>query len=613
MCGIAGLAGVPHASGGTRTRAMLDQLLHRGPDAEGLAAGPGWTIGVRRLAIIDLVSGDQPVMSEDGRVQAVLNGEIYNYRELRQELVGRGHELRSQGDSEVLVHLWEDLGPAMLARLRGMFALALIDEGKRCLFLARDRVGKKPLYWARPEGGLVFASELKALRAGLPQRPAVAPGALRAFLQWGFVPERQCIAQGVQKLPPGSWLQLDLGTGEIRQQRYWDLRLEPRPELTTEEAAEQLRAALDEAVRLRLRADVPLAVFLSGGLDSGVVTALAARHQADLRALCVEMAGTPSEAGLARATAEKVDVRLEVVRVGAEASVSLLDSLATVFDEPLADPSCLPTLLVAQAVRGYATVVLNGDGGDEVLAGYRRHLAAHLRDRPAARLAAYAGAAVASHLPLRRQRRDWAHRLSAGLAPGADPYMEWGAVKLSPAEVGALLGEEPAPSYPVALGFEAAGGDTFGAVRALDLGFFLPGDLLPKMDRATMAVSLEARSPLLDHEVLELCATFPVEALLAGRRTKAVLRALAVGLLPEEVCEAPKRGFEPPLAAWLAGGWAGEVATVLEDPEAAISTIAPVERRKAWRNWQRRPDRERAARAVYTLVTLEHWLRRWAS
>lgn len=613
MCGIAGLAGLPHASGGKRTRAMLDQLMHRGPDAEGLSAGPGWAIGVRRLAIIDLVSGDQPVASEDGRVQAVLNGEIYNYRELRQELVGRGHTLRSQGDSEVLVHLWEDLGPAMLARLRGMFALALVDEGKRCLFLARDRVGKKPLYWARPEGGLVFASELKALRAALPQRPAVDPGALRAFLQWGFVPEKQCIAQGVQKLPPGSWLQLDLGSGEIRQQRYWDLRLEPRPGLGVEEAAGRLRATLDEAVRLRLRADVPLAVFLSGGLDSGVVAALAARHQADLRALCVEMAGAPSEAGLARATAEKAGVRLEVVKVAPEASVPLLGSLATVFDEPLADPSCLPTLLVAHAARGYATVVLNGDGGDEALAGYRRHLAAHLRDRPGARLAAYAGAAVASRLPLRRQRRDWAHRLSAGLAPGADPYMEWGPVKLSPTEVGALLGEEPAPSYPVALGFEAVGSDAFGAVRALDLGFCLPGDLLPKMDRATMAVSLEARSPLLDHEVLELCATFPVEVLLAGRRTKAVLRALAAGLLPDEVRAAPKRGFEPPLAAWLAGAWAGEVRTVLEDPQAAISAVAPVERRRAWSNWQRRPDRERAARAVYTLVTLEHWLRRWAS
>lgn len=611
MCGIAGLAGLPHGSGGTRARAMLDQLLHRGPDAEGLAAGPGWVLGVRRLAVIDLATGDQPVASEDGRVHAVLNGEIYNYRELREELLARGHALRSQGDTEVLVHLWEDFGPAMLSRLRGMFALALVDEGQRCLFLARDRVGKKPLYWARPEGGLVFASELKALRVGLPQAPGVDPAALRAFLQWGFVPEKQCIAQGVQKLPPGSFLQLDLASGELRQQRYWNLRLEPQAGLGVQEAAEQLLPALEEAVRLRLRADVPLAVFLSGGLDSGVVTALAARHQPGLKALCVEMAGGASEVGLARATAEKVGVRLEVVRVEAEASVPLLGSLATVYDEPLADPSCLPTLLVSHAARGHATVVLNGDGGDEALAGYRRHLAAHLRDRPGARLAAYAGAAVAAHLPLRRQRRDWAHRLSAGLAPGADPYLEWGPVKLSPAEVGALLGEEPAPSYPVALGFEAAGGDTFGAVRAFDLGFTLPGDLLPKMDRATMAASLEARSPLLDHEVLELCATFPVETLLAGRRTKAVLRALAAALLPEEVREAPKRGFEPPLAAWLAGPWAEEVRTVIEDPQAAIAAFAPVERRLAWRDWQRRPDRERAARAVYTLLTLEHWLRRW--
>ncbi|MGV8040427.1 MAG: asparagine synthetase B family protein [Thermoanaerobaculaceae bacterium] len=362
---------------------MLDQLMHRGPDAEGLAAGPGWAIGVRRLAIIDLVSGDQPVASEDGHVQAVLNGEIYNYRELRQELVGRGHTLRSQGDSEVLVHLWEDLGPAMLGRLRGMFALALVDEGRRCLFLARDRVGKKPLYWARPEGGLVFASELKALRAALPQRPAVDPGALRAFLQWGFVPEKQCIAQGVQKLPPGSWLQLDLGSGEIRQQRYWDLRIEPRPGLGVEEAAGRLRATLDEAVRLRLRADVPLAVFLSGGLDSGVVAALAARHQADLRGALRRDGGSaergragtrhgreggrPSRGrhGLRRGQRAAARQPLHGVRRAAGGPVVSADAARGACGRAVTPRSC-------------STVT----GGTRRSQGTRRHLAAHLRDRP---------------------------------------------------------------------------------------------------------------------------------------------------------------------------------------------------------------------------------------
>lgn len=594
-----------------RVRAMLDRLVHRGPDAEGLAAGSGWVLGVRRLAIIDLVSGDQPVANEDGRVHAVLNGEIYNYRELREELVACGHVLRSQGDTEVLVHLWEDLGPAMLARLRGMFAFALLDEGQRCLFLARDRIGKKPLYWTRPEGGLVFASELKALRAALPGAPSVEPAALRSFLQWGFVPEGQCILQGVHKLPPGSWLRLDLGSGALRQQRYWELRLEPDPGLGLEAAAERLGEVLDEAVRLRLRADVPVAVFLSGGLDSGVVAALGARHQSGLKALCVEMEGAASEVELARATAEQAGIQLDVIRVAAQAGEGLLGGLATVFDEPLADASCLPTLLVAQAARAHATVVLNGDGGDEALAGYRRHLAAHLRDRPLARSAAYAGAALAARLPLRRQRRDWAHRLAAGLAPGADPYLAWGPAKLTAREVGALLGEEPMPCLPLGSGVTAAGTDAFGTVRALDLGFFLPGDLLPKMDRASMAASLEARSPLLDHEVLELCARFPARTLLCGGKTKAVLRELAGQYLPEAVRNAPKRGFEAPLVAWLSGPWAGEVRTVLEDPQAAISELAPVARRQVWTDWQRRPDRERAARAVFTLVTLEHWLRRW--
>jgi len=591
---------------------MLARLVHRGPDAEGMVSGGGWALGARRLAIIDLVSGDQPVASEDGRVHAVLNGEIYNYRELRGELISRGHTLRSQGDTEVLVHLWEEEGPAMLSHLRGMFALAILDERRAQVFLARDRLGKKPLYWARRGEGLIFASELKALREGLPGSPSIDPAAVRAFLRWGFVPEGQCILQGVHKLPPGSWLLLDLPGGELRQERYWHLRLAPEPGLSRDEAVERLRGALDEAVRLRLRADVPLAVFLSGGLDSGVVTALAARHQRGLLALSVDFSGVPGELPLARATAAKAGVQLESVSVAAVAGAALLPELAEVFDEPLADPSCVPTLLVCRAARQYATVVLNGDGGDEALAGYRRHLAARLLDRPGVRPAARAGARVAAHLPLSSRRRDWAHRLAEGLAPGIDPYLAWGPVKLNAGEVSALL-DEPAGIVPLLNeGVETAGTSFFNEVRALDLGFFLPGDLLVKMDRASMAASLEARSPLLDQEVVELAATFPPELLLRGGRTKALLRDFARDLLPREVLRAPKRGFEVPLVRWLSGPWAGEVRAVLEDPAAAVASVASVARRQVWRDWADRPDRERAARAVYTLVTLEHWLRRWS-
>lgn len=611
MCGIAGLAGWAPGGEAGRARAMLARLVHRGPDAEGVVSGEGWALGARRLAIIDLVTGDQPVVSEDGRVHAVLNGEIYNYREIRQSLIARGHALRSEGDTEVLVHLWEDEGPAMLSRLRGMFALAILDERRGQLFLARDRLGKKPLYWTRWAEGLVFASELKALRAGLPGAPSIDPAAIRAFLRWGFVPEGQCILEGVHKLPPGCWLRLDLRSGALQQERYWRLCLAPEAGLSPDHAVESLRAALDEAVRLRLRADVPLAVFLSGGIDSGVVTALAAHHQRDLLALCVEFPGVPSELPLARATAARAGVRLLPVRVEAAAGAALLPELAEVFDEPLADPSCVPTLLVARAAREHATVVLNGDGGDEALGGYRRYLAARLLDRPLTRGVARAGARVAAHLPLPQRRRDWAHRLAEGLAPGADPYQVWGPVKLTAGEVAALLGEPATDAPPACEGVESIGTGAVNAVRALDLGFFLPGDLLVKMDRASMAASLEARSPLLDQEVMELAATFPPELLLRGGRTKALLRDLARDLLPTEVVRAPKRGFEAPLVRWLSGPWAAEVRGVLEDPRAALEAVVPVERRRAWRDWSERPDRERAARAVYTLLTLEHWLRRW--
>ncbi|MBP1620133.1 MAG: asnB 5, partial [Acidobacteria bacterium] len=260
MCGIAGVAGPGVTGVRVPVERMLAALVHRGPDSSGVTEGDGWAIGARRLAIIDLETGDQPVGNEGGEVQAVLNGEIYNYRELREGLAARGHRLRSAGDTEVLVHLWEELGPEMLGRLRGMFALAVFDTRQRTLFLARDRVGKKPLYWARLGGRLLFASELKALRAALPARPALDRRALAAFLAFGFVPEGQCILQGVEKLPPAHWLRLDALTGEVRQRRYWALPGDAAVDVGPAAAAATLLGRLEEAVALRLRADVPLAV-----------------------------------------------------------------------------------------------------------------------------------------------------------------------------------------------------------------------------------------------------------------------------------------------------------------------------------------------------------------
>ncbi len=606
MCGIAGILGAPRDEGRAILQPMLAALEHRGPDSVGVAAGDGWAIGARRLAIVDLVTGDQPVTDESGAVHVVQNGEIYNFLELRRDLERAGHRLRSRGDTEVLAHLWEDLGADMLAQLRGMFALAVVDERTRTLLLARDRVGKKPLYWWRRGPRLLFASELKALWAGVGGPPELDEAALDAYLGWGFVPEGQCLARGVRKLPPAHGLLYGWEDGSQRLLRYWELAVRPDRSVRFGEAVEEVRATLAEAVRLRTRADVPVAVFLSGGLDSGSVAALAAGTVTG-PAVCVSFAGAPSEARLARATARRWSLRFEEVSVAPADGVALLPSLAEIYDEPLADPSVIPTVLVARAVRPVAKVVLNGDGGDEVLGGYRRLLVARVREE----LGRGAGLARGVLAPLAALFPARFHRLGAALR---EPllYDAVGPAKLSARDIELLRGSRPAP--PPALEELLAtcvGEDETTRLRLLDLGFFLPGDLLPKMDRATMAASLEARSPFLDHVLIERASRYPTSVLLRGGTTKAVLRAAASHWLPRSVRLGRKRGFEIPLVAWLRGAWAPVVEEVCADPTARLRRLCDGGALQAWRHWWRRPDRERAARSVFTLVTLEYWLRRW--
>lgn len=602
MCGIAGWAGAVPESPRERLAAMLARLVHRGPDDERSARGEGWALGARRLAILDLATGGQPVRNEDGSVVAVLNGEIYNYLELRAELLARGHRLRSTGDTEVLVHLWEDEGERLPERLRGMFALALVDTRRRVLFLARDRLGKKPLYLARQGPALWFASELKALRAGVPTLAGADEAALRSFLAFGFVPEGECMVPGVRKLAPGHRAVFELDGGRWREERYWRLTWAGEWRAGRGAVIEEVRARLAEAVRLRLRADVPVAVFLSGGIDSGLVAALAAPAAPGLRALTVTFGRADDELALARRTAARAGLEVVPVPVDASAGVALLPHLAEVFDEPLADPSVIPTVLVARAARAFAPVVLNGDGGDEVFAGYRRY--------QAARLAALPGAGLAP--PLLRRLGGWGWRVAEGLGGREHPYLAWGPSKLGPGGSAAVLGgDEVLPAALTDVLGRVAGEPLPQQLRAADLEFFLPGDLLVKMDRASMAASLEARSPLLDYQLVEYAASLPPSLLFSARGTKPLLRAAAAGLLPRAVRRAPKRGFEVPLVDWLAGPWAGEVRAVFEDPSAALRRVIPGERLAPWREWRSHPDPQRSARAVFTLLTLEHWLRRW--
>lgn len=606
MCGIFGFAGNRVACSPQEAKRALALLRHRGPDARGFVSGPGWGIGACRLAILDLVAGDQPVKNESGTVHAVLNGELYNYLELQQRLRADGHRIRSSGDTELLVHLWEEHGRGLLAHLRGMFALAIADSRTQKLFLARDPLGKKPLYWMRAHGGLFFASELKALRP-FASSWVVEEKALEEFLTFGFVPEGSCFVRGVEKLPPGHWLELDIPTGEVRSGCYVRFEFAPDPLLREEGAAQRLMELLAEATALRLRADVPVAVFLSGGLDSATVAALARRLGEEPRLLFVDL-GDGGERRRATTTAATLGLPLEVLPGEAAPDPELLSRLAEVFDEPLADPSVVPTTFVARAASGRVKVVLNGDGGDELLAGYRRFLLAAAASRAASRWALRAGLAVGGWLC---RRPWWSHRFATGLADDAGGYLGWGPVKFTPQEVAEILGREPdLRGFRRVLG-SAPAGSPVDQLRALELFFFLPGDLLVKMDRATMAWSLEARSPFLDQEVVRFLLTVPPRLLLKGLRTKALLRRATRGLVPPPVRRGPKRGFEPPLPRWLAGPWAGEVERILKDPRCCLRSflrMAPVTRNL---DAMAASDPPRHARAVFTLLTLEHWLSRW--
>ncbi|MFN3414444.1 MAG: asparagine synthetase B family protein, partial [Thermoanaerobaculum sp.] len=413
--------------------------------------------------------------------------------------------------------------------------------------------------------------------------------------------------RGVEKLPPGHWLELDIPTGEIRSGCYSTFEFSPDPTLGEKEAAQRLVELLAEATALRLRADVPVAVFLSGGLDSATIAALSRRLGEEPKLLFVDL-GDAGEKRRATATAASLGLSLEVIPGEKAPDYGLLPKLAEVFDEPLADPSVVPTYFVAQAASAVVKVVLNGDGGDELLAGYRRFLLAAAAENLSARWALRVGLAALGLV----LRKPWlSRRFREGLGDPSGGYLAWGPVKFTPKEVASFLGREPDVSSVSRVLAHAPEGSAVNRLRALELFFFLPGDLLVKMDRATMACSLEARSPFLDQEVVRFSLTVPPKLLLSPFRTKLLLRRATRGFLPEEVRRGPKRGFEPPLPRWLAGPWAREVKRVLNDPRCSLRGFLRMGPLVKTLNTLAAADPPRHARAVFTILTLEHWLSRW--
>jgi asparagine synthase (glutamine-hydrolysing) len=611
MCGIAGVLsfdGRPVSL--ARLRAMTDALFHRGPDDEGHYLGDGVGLGMRRLSIIDLAGGHQPIASEDGAIQVVMNGEIYNYRELSAELAARGHRFASASDTEAIVHLYEEAGDACVERLRGMFAFALWDARRRRLLLARDRLGIKPLFYALRPDALFFASELKAILA-LGEAPVELDwAAVRHLFTFLTTPSDRSIVAGVAKLEPGHTLAAT-ASGDARRRRYWRLEFEPDRSKSEGEWCEALRAALDESVRLHRVSDVPLGAFLSGGIDSSaVVGSLSAASDEPVRTFSIGFREAEfDELPYARlaATEYRTAHREEVVEPDV---LDELETLAWYLDEPFGDSSAIPTYRVSKLAAEEVTVVLSGDGGDELFAGYdryrveRRERANRFLPRPVRALLG----AVGEALPDGATGREMLRHLAL---VGADRYLDAGTL-FKDDQLRTLFRPEAwramadcDPRAPLKRSLESEDGHWLSALQRLDIESYLPLDILTKVDRASMACSIEARVPLLDHPLVELAARIPAELKLKRGRTKHIFRRALEGRVPRAILDRPKRGFAVPLGRWFRGRL-GEVVRelLLSERSRARGVVRP----EAVARLLARPDRALDLE-LWTLLSFELWCR----
>jgi len=577
MCGICGsLSLVRRDVDPGPVRRMLAAMVHRGPDAEGTFAAPGIVAGTRRLRVIDLESGDPPIANEDGSVEVVFNGEIYNHRELRARLEDRGHVFRTRSDTEVLVHLWEDDGPAMVHRLHGMFAFCIHDRRSSESFVARDRIGIKPLFWHAAGDVVAFASEPSVLLAHPGVSREVEADALVERYVFQYVPGDRTVYRDVRRLLPGHALRVR--DGQVRIERWWSIPdPEPRADADVETVADELRARLDEAVLERTVADVRLGMFLSGGIDSAAVLAsLAKAASGPVKTYSVGFDGPAAfdERALARATAARFGADHHELVLSAEAIGSWLPRLVERTAEPVTDPAILPTWLLSEFARREVTVALTGEGADELFGGYRRY---RLQERwgwlgrvPGAGAAGRAGAAI---LPGRTGQALQA----VGERDAPRNHLRWSAIVgedivdglFGAGTHGRVLGRL-AERFRVHFARADGGSRTglSGSLRA-DQHEWLPHDLLEKVDRASMAHSLEARTPFLDHRMVAFAAALPDGLKIRDRTGKWILRRALRGVVPDEVLDRPKRGFDLPLDAWMRGPLRPVAETLFADGAAA--------------------------------------------
>ena len=572
MCGITGWANLdsrtPPGDGAKELlHAMCERMTHRGPDSEGLFVSQGVALGMRRLAIIDLVTGEQPVFNEDQSVAVVLNGEIYNYRELRTKLEERGHTFRSASDTEVLPHLYEEYGKDMVEHLNGMFAFALWDAKRGRLLLARDRFGEKPLYWGIFSSTLLFASEPKVLLAHPLVTPALNLAALRQYLSFDYVPAPLSIYEGINKLPAASRLMVQ--NGQVETDSYWCLSYKKKQPIPTErEAAEQLLDLMSDSVRMRLVSDVPLGVLLSGGVDSSTVAALAVRNSSEpVKTFSISFAEASfDESSYARGVAKFLGTDHHEERLSANLAANLVSEIGSWMDEPFSDPSLVPTYLLSRFTRKHVTVALGGDGGDELFAGYpmyRGHYWASIYAHTPKMLRSGLIEPVIRLLPKKTKNLSFdfkALRFVTGVKYDtvARHHVWFGS--FTPEEQHELLTKDVLEStdgdiYNEARQMLAAcdASDLVEQMQNLDTRLYLAEDILTKVDRASMAVSLEVRAPFLDPRVAEFVASLPSNYKLRGSKTKYILKRAVADLVPPFVRRRSKKGFGVPVAEWLKG------------------------------------------------------------
>lgn len=580
MCGIAGIFHLETAKpvDPARVRLMTDAIAHRGPDGAGVWTAPGVGLGHRRLSIIDLGGGAQPMLTEDESLAVTFNGEIYNFAAVRKELEAKGHRFRTGSDTEVILHGYRQWGEECVKRFDGMFAFALFDRHAQSLWLVRDRLGVKPLYYAQvSDGSLLFASELKGLLVHPLLRREPDVRAVEDYMAYGYVPDDACFVAGVRKLGAGETLRLVRGKGLPAPQRYWDMSFADRTSAREPALEEELVALMRAAVHSRMVADVPLGAFLSGGVDSSSVVALMA--EASPRAVKTCTIGFDVASLDETAYADRIARRFATdhrTRIVSPDDFGLIDRLAHHFDEPFADASALPTFRVCELAREEVTVALSGDGADEAFAGYRRHRFQYQGERVRSFIPPSIREPVFGRLGRWYPKADWAPRFLRAKSTfielgqnGAEAYAA--SVGVTPHAMrqrlysdsmkAALAGHRAEDRYVQAMR-NAPARDPLDRAQYADMKIWLPGDILTKTDRMSMAVGLEAREPLLDHRLMEFAGRLPVNMRIHGNSGKYLMKKAMEAYLPQDILYRPKMGFVTPISDWFRGALAKEAAGI---------------------------------------------------